>query len=48
MAESEQQLLFNGSDDLGFDVRTVSVWSTEPGDLSLRSWKQLGVIPLLP
>ena len=47
MADLEQQLLFSkANEDLGWEVSTVSVWSTEPGDLSLESWRELAEIPL--
>jgi len=50
VAESEQRLLLedaeNGLGELGFDVSTVSVWSTDPRDRSLKSWKELAVFPL--
>lgn len=52
MAESEQRLLTedaeSDAEQLGYDVKSVSVWSTEPGDLSLKSWKKLADVPLLP
>jgi len=52
VAESEQRLLTedaeSDAEQLGYDVKSVSVWSTEPGDLSLKSWKKLADVPLLP
>ena len=37
-----------GPDNLpaGFGVRDFTLWSTEPGDYTLKSWKRLARFPL--
>ena len=41
--ELEKRRLFEGAGDmdLGFDVRHLTVWSTDAADTSLKSWKKL-------